>query len=158
MADNMHTSPRYRTLGVLTIAAGLFLSLIFGSGLARAQESDQALAQECKPAYQTCLPNLAGDALDCGDINRAVILKSIGDDPYGLDRDNDGVGCESNGDDILNAGAALARTGLDSSLAVVGAAFIAMGSSFLVASRSVGVLPGPGSEWVASGEDLSWID
>ena len=51
----------------------------------------------CHPAYEPCLPNLAGDALNCGDLTsaqRPVRVKQIGVDPYRLDRDQDGNGCE----------------------------------------------------------------
>ena len=51
----------------------------------------------CHPAYEPCLPNLAGDALNCGDLTSAqhpVRVKKIGVDPYRLDRDQDGNGCE----------------------------------------------------------------
>lgn len=37
------------------------------------------------------------DDLNCDDINGTV--KVIGEDIYDLDRDNDGIGCEDNGDD-----------------------------------------------------------
>lgn len=47
----------------------------------------------CHPAYDPCL-EIVGD-LNCGDIRQAVTVKQIGVDPYGLDRDDDGVGCES---------------------------------------------------------------
>ena len=52
---------------------------------------------DCHPAYEPCLPNLAGDALNCGDLTsaqRPVRVKKIGVDPYRLDRDQDGNGCE----------------------------------------------------------------
>ena len=51
----------------------------------------------CHPAYQPCLPNLAGDALNCGDLTsaqRPVRVKQVGVDPYRLDRDKDGNACE----------------------------------------------------------------
>ena len=51
---------------------------------------------DCHPAYSPCLPNLPGDALNCGDLDasqRPVTVLVIGVDPYRLDRDNDGVGC-----------------------------------------------------------------
>ena len=51
----------------------------------------------CHPAYEPCLPNLAGDALNCGDLTsaqRPVRVKQIGVDPYRLDRDQDGNACE----------------------------------------------------------------
>jgi hypothetical protein len=47
----------------------------------------------CEPGYTPCLP-VAGD-LDCGDISDS--LKPIhvtGSDPYRLDGDGDGLGCE----------------------------------------------------------------
>ncbi|MDG2027647.1 MAG: S-layer homology domain-containing protein [Acidimicrobiales bacterium] len=52
----------------------------------------------CHPAYSPCLPNLAGDALNCGDLTNAqkpVTVLVIGVDPYNLDGNNDGVGCSS---------------------------------------------------------------
>jgi hypothetical protein len=48
----------------------------------------------CEPGYSPCLP-IVGD-LNCDDISDS--LKPIhvtGDDPYGLDGDSDGLGCES---------------------------------------------------------------
>lgn len=52
----------------------------------------------CHPAYIPCLPNLAGDALNCGDLARdqkPVQVRTVGVDPYRLDRDGDGRGCTS---------------------------------------------------------------
>ena len=53
---------------------------------------------DCHPAYEPCLPNLPGDALNCGDLTaqqRPVRVKQIGVDPYRFDRDGDGRGCTS---------------------------------------------------------------
>lgn len=55
-------------------------------------------AQNCHPAYTPCLPNLPGDALNCGDLTsdqKPVTVNQIGVDPYRLDRDGDGRGCTS---------------------------------------------------------------
>ncbi|WP_420443707.1 HNH endonuclease family protein [Candidatus Poriferisodalis sp.] len=52
----------------------------------------------CHPAYEPCLPNLPGDAVNCGDLTseqKPVRVKVIGEDPYRLDRDGNGVGCQS---------------------------------------------------------------
>ena len=51
-------------------------------------------ASDCHPNYSGCLPNLLGDALNCGDIS-AKNIRVSGADPYRLDGDGDGVGCES---------------------------------------------------------------
>ena len=67
-------------------------------------EADSANAEAaapdngCHPAYEPCLPNLPGDALNCGDLTssqKPVRVKVIGGDPYRLDRDRNGVGCQS---------------------------------------------------------------
>ena len=53
---------------------------------------------DCHPAYTPCLPNLPGDALNCGDLTsdqKPVTVNEIGVDPYRLDRDGDGRGCTS---------------------------------------------------------------
>ena len=53
----------------------------------------------CHPAYEGCLQNLPGDALNCGDIpasQKPVVLRDVNVDPYKLDgNDRDGRGCES---------------------------------------------------------------
>ena len=55
-------------------------------------------ATGCHPAYQQCLPDLPGDALNCGDLRpdqKPVTVLQPGTDPYRLDRDGDGRGCTS---------------------------------------------------------------
>lgn len=47
----------------------------------------------CHSAYSGCL-KVTGD-LDCKDIGEVVYVKVPGVDPYNLDSDDDGVGCES---------------------------------------------------------------
>lgn len=56
----------------------------------------------CHPDYLTCIPvkgtgSGSGEAndLDCGDVGKAVTLRQVGVDPYRLDGNDDGAGCES---------------------------------------------------------------
>ncbi len=61
-------------------------------------ETTAAAADGCHPDYEPCLPNLPGDALNCGDLTREqkpVTVLVIGTDPYRLDRDGNGVACTS---------------------------------------------------------------
>lgn len=77
-----------------------------GSGASR-RPAAQPVARQgggCHPDYRTCIPIKGdgsgnGDAndLDCGDIGTVVYLRRVGRDPYRLDKDGDGVGCESYG-------------------------------------------------------------
>lgn len=46
---------------------------------------------DCAPGYDPCLPIVAD--LDCADVDGPINV--TGSDPYGLDREKDGVGCES---------------------------------------------------------------
>ncbi len=51
----------------------------------------------CHPAYRPCIPYHSGDALNCGDLSRdqrPVHVLDVGNDPYRLDRDGDGIGCQ----------------------------------------------------------------
>lgn len=54
------------------------------------QNSSSSSSTQCNPNYEPCIP-IAPD-LSCSDIQMEVRI--IGDDPYGLDRDGDGFGCE----------------------------------------------------------------
>lgn len=57
-----------------------------------------ATTNGCHPAYSPCIPFHPGDALNCGDLSSAqkpVTVLDVNVDPYGLDGDNDGRGCES---------------------------------------------------------------
>jgi endonuclease YncB( thermonuclease family) len=56
--------------------------------------SPTAPPSNCNPNYTPCVPNSSSD-LDCADIGHSVQV--IGSDPYGLDREGDGIGCESYG-------------------------------------------------------------
>lgn len=63
-----------------------------------AAEPVGASDDNCHPAYEPCLPNLDGDALNCGDLEafqKPVTVRVIGVDPYKLDRDRNGSACRS---------------------------------------------------------------
>lgn len=47
----------------------------------------------CHPAYSPCLAIV--DDLNCKDVDGPITVLRLGDDPYRLDGDNDGIGCES---------------------------------------------------------------
>jgi len=48
-------------------------------------------APSCEPGYSPCLP--IADDLNCADVNGPIAV--TGSDPYGLDRDGDGIACET---------------------------------------------------------------
>ena len=61
-----------------------------------------ASSASCHPDYATCIPikgNGSGQGevndLDCGSIGKRVTVRVIGVDPYRLDADADGSGCDS---------------------------------------------------------------
>lgn len=65
------------------LALGVVLAVgVYGPNVAQGQ---------CHRGYLPCIP--ITDTLDCSDIRQAV--RVVGADDYGLDRDGDGVGCES---------------------------------------------------------------
>ena len=78
-----------------TKSALLALLMLISVSLGLSACGDDAAA--CHAAYEPCLPNLEGDALDCADIQDAlkpITVKNIGTDPYYLDADRNGRGCE----------------------------------------------------------------
>ena len=59
--------------------------------------SETSTTAGCHPAYVQCIAFFPGDALNCPDVGITNIrLHDVNNDPYGLDGDNDGIGCESN--------------------------------------------------------------
>ena len=80
-------------------ARHLVLSCTLGTGLLLGGLlASPASAQSCDPSYpEVCLP--AYPDLDCADIGFPISVihdPSIGaHDPYGLDADYDGIGCEA---------------------------------------------------------------
>jgi endonuclease YncB( thermonuclease family) len=70
------------------------------AGLGRPVAVAAPEAAGCHPDYATCLP-LVGDGsgdggadLDCGDVDGPVQARQPGVDPYRLDADGDGTGCD----------------------------------------------------------------
>lgn len=74
--------------GVLLAAAGLGA---VGGALAVVGWNLAAGSQQCAPGYEPCLP--VRDDLDCSQINGPVRI--TGTDQYDLDRNGDGIGCET---------------------------------------------------------------
>jgi hypothetical protein len=68
--------------------------------VATAQVAATPSAPACHPSYEPCVP-VASD-VDCagGSGNGPAYVRGpvrvLGSDPYGLDRDGDGIGCEKN--------------------------------------------------------------
>ncbi|HEY3184204.1 MAG TPA: hypothetical protein VGJ77_15290 [Gaiellaceae bacterium] len=61
--------------------------------LSRSSAGANKAGAGCQPGYSPCLPRVAD--LNCSDIpdsNKPIHV--TGDDPYGLDRDGDGIACE----------------------------------------------------------------
>ncbi len=83
-------------LALLLVTVALLVSLLSFTNLAGDRNNffvDPASAAECDPNYLPCIPPPPPD-LNCDDIGFGV--RVIGpEDPHGLDRDGDGVGCES---------------------------------------------------------------
>ncbi|WP_162529328.1 thermonuclease family protein [Segeticoccus rhizosphaerae] len=59
---------------------------------APAAPQPKAPQKNCAPGYSPCIPPYPPD-LDCADVNGPITV--TGSDPHGLDRDGDGVACES---------------------------------------------------------------
>jgi hypothetical protein len=91
---------------VVLLAVAVTLLALIGQAFARPSVgSTPSTSAACAPGYRPCLPVRAD--LDCDQI--ADMLKPVrvtGSDPYGLDRDRDGLGCEPSGwDDESRPGA-----------------------------------------------------
>lgn len=68
--------------------------MLTSAALAGRTSTAESLAETaCAPGYKPCLPVRAD--LDCGQIPDAMKpVRVTGADPYGLDADRDGLGCE----------------------------------------------------------------
>lgn len=71
---------------------GMQGSPISGPGVPAAQAGDGSRPAACDPSYSPCVP--AGSAVTCEDLGYPVALLGRSD-PYGLDTDGDGMGCEN---------------------------------------------------------------
>jgi hypothetical protein len=96
-----------RPIVVTAVAVALLqvAPIVFGHPTADAKgkkqqrrENERDDAEACTPGYEPCIP--PGPDVDCaggsGDGPRYVEgpIRVTGSDPYGLDRDRDGIGCE----------------------------------------------------------------
>ena len=94
-----HKRPPWLAPAAAGAAAVALLGAVWGftqstSTNQRVVETEPAIIgvdEECHPNYEPCLP--IGDDLDCSDVRVAVQV--TGDDPYRLDRDGNGIGCEA---------------------------------------------------------------
>ncbi len=80
---------------VLVISAVLALvGGVAGCGGSSGSDGSDATSGNCDPSYEgACVPNDGAD-YNCADIN-GTDFQSVGTDPHGLDRDGDGIACES---------------------------------------------------------------
>lgn len=49
---------------------------------------------DCDPRYDPCVKKTNRD-LDCSDVRFRVKIITVGEDPHGFDKDDDGIGCET---------------------------------------------------------------
>ena len=84
-----HDGDRRRRNATLGIAGGIALAGIIGLGVLTVNGS--VGSEDCSPNYEPCLP--VADDLNCSDLETQV--RVIGEDEYNLDRDGNGIGCES---------------------------------------------------------------
>ena len=82
------TKVKKKNWAVISVVAAVIAALAVVGFVT--QNFTPSSSAECNPNYEPCIP-IAPD-LSCSDIQMEVRI--IGDDPYGLDRDGDGFGCE----------------------------------------------------------------
>lgn len=78
-----------RRNALLGVAGGV--ALVGALGLGVWSVNGGTVAEECSPHYEPCLP--ITEDLNCSDLDSQV--RVVGEDPYNLDRDGNGIGCES---------------------------------------------------------------
>jgi hypothetical protein len=93
---------------LVLLAVAVTLLALIGQGSARTSAgSEPSTGAACAPGYKPCLPIRAD--LDCKDIpDEKTPVRVTGSDPYRLDADRDGLGCELGG----GAGGRLSPFGL----------------------------------------------
>lgn len=79
---------RWRRKALTAAALGLVLA---SAGLGAWSVTTGSATAECAPDYAPCLP--ISDDLNCSEIGTQV--RVVGADPYSLDADGNGIGCES---------------------------------------------------------------
>lgn len=93
----------------MKIALGL-LSLVTVAAASSFALAAPARISACAPGYTPCLPAAAGD-LNCDEIAESKKpIRVTGSDPYALDRDRDGLGCERS-DNTANTWGLVIRQG-----------------------------------------------
>jgi endonuclease YncB( thermonuclease family) len=106
LAEFRHENPALAAQLDVAFAAAKREKAGLWSACAARVPAPQPLVQKpsgnCHPDYLTCIP-IKGDGsgsgaandLDCPDIGKQVTLRQVGVDPYRLDADGDGIGCDS---------------------------------------------------------------
>ena len=85
------SKPPIRLIASWRAAIGCVVGLAIGTVLAVGIYGPRVSEGDCHPGYVPCIP--ITESVDCSEIRMAV--RVIGDDEYGLDRDGDGIGCET---------------------------------------------------------------
>ncbi|MEO5574957.1 MAG: thermonuclease family protein [Gaiellaceae bacterium] len=92
--DPFQRLPAYRTAESRAKSAAVGTWKACGSTTIRAVAPAPPPAANCHPSYSPCLPIVSD--LDCADVRALGVapVRVVGSDPYRLDGDNDGFGCE----------------------------------------------------------------
>jgi hypothetical protein len=86
-----HSKSAIRLLANRRSALATGVGLALGLALAVGVYGPAVGQGDCHPGYLPCVP--VAENVDCTDIR--TVVRVVGNDDYGLDRDGDGAGCES---------------------------------------------------------------